>query len=294
MVGSAYLRRLTLTNLALDIVLIDKDKSKLEGEILDLTHSLALENKSIKIRVGDYDEVDDADIIVLTAGITQSTNDRLKDLKEANEIVKDIADNLVKRNFKGIYLVATNPLDVITYLFAYYLDYPYNKVIGTGCMLDTIRLKTLISNELNVSPIDINIYVLGEHGNSQVTIWTNANYALTSLNNYFNEDEKKLLSLKTIKMGSSIVKSKGYTNEGVSFCLIELTLVILKDLKKVYCVSNYNSHYDTYLSTPCLIGKKGIEKNIDIKLSQEEEILLLKSSKIINEAIDTILPKELY
>ena len=293
-VGISYLKKLCLTDMALDISLIDIDEEKLEGEVLDISQSLVYRNSNINLKIGNYSDCDDADIIVIAAGVTQSTNDRMADLEKANEIIVDITNNLRETSFKGIYLVACNPLDVITELVAHYTDHPFNKVIGTGCMLDTARLKSLISKKIKVKPNDINVYVLGEHGNSQFVAWSNANIGLENLNRFLSLDEKEELEYETRYMGGVIVKHKGYTSEGVSTCLLELTLVILNDLKKVYPVSNYNTTYDVYISTPCIIGKNGIEKVINIKLTEEEEKKLEESSKVISEALDKILPKELY
>ena len=293
-VGLAYLKNLCQSDMTLDISLIDIDEEKLEGEILDLEHSLVYRNSNINIKLGNYSGCDNADIVVITAGIPQSTKDRMSDLEKANEIVVDITNKLRETSFSGIILVACNPLDVITELIAHYTDYSYNKVIGTGTMLDTARLKSLISKRINIKPSDINAYVLGEHGNSQFVAWSNANIGLENLSQYLSLDDKEELEDETRHMGGVIVKHKGYTSDGVASCLLELTLCILNDLKKVYPVSNYNTTYDVYISTPCVIGKKGIEKAINIKLTEEEEEKLESSAEVISKALEKILPKELY
>ena len=293
-VGLEYLKKLCMVDISLDISLIDIDEEKLEGEILDLEHSLVYRNSNINIKLGNYSDCDNADIVVITAGIPQSTKDRMSDLEKANEVVVDITNKLRETSFSGIILVACNPLDVITELIAHYTDYSYNKVIGTGTMLDTARLKSLISKKIKVKPSDINAYVLGEHGNSQFVAWSNANIGLENLSQYLSLDDKEELEDETRHMGGTIVKHKGYTSDGVASCLLELTLCILNDLKKVYPVSNYNTTYDVYISTPCVIGKKGIEKAINIKLTEEEEEKLESSAEVISEALEKILPKELY
>ena len=293
-VGLEYLKKLCMVDISLDISLIDIDEEKLEGEMLDLEHSLVYRNSNINIKLGNYSDCDNADIVVITAGIPQSTKDRMSDLEKANGIVVNITNKLRETSFNGIVLVACNPLDVITELIAHYTDYSYNKVIGTGTMLDTARLKSLISKRINIKPSDINAYVLGEHGNSQFVAWSNANIGLENLSQYLSLDDKEELEDETRHMGGVIVKHKGYTSDGVASCLLELTLCILNDLKKVYPVSNYNTTYDVYISTPCVIGKKGIEKAINIKLTEEEEEKLESSAEVISEALEKILPKELY
>ena len=293
-VGLEFLKKICLIDIALDISLIDLDEEKLTGEILDLEHSLVYSNSNINLKLGTYNDCNDADIVVITAGVSQSTNNRLDDLEKANKIIVDITNNLRNTSFNGICLVACNPLDVITELVAHYTDYPYSKVIGTGTMLDTARLKSLISKKIDVKPNDINVYVLGEHGNSEFVAWSNANIGLENLSKFLSLEEKEELEDETRHMGGTIVKHKGYTSDGVASCLLELTLTILNDLKKVYPVSNYNTTYDVYISTPCIIGKDGIEKVINIKLTAEEEEKLEESSEVISNAVDKILPKELY
>ena len=293
-VGLDYLKKICMTDITLDISLIDINEDSLTGEILDLEQSLVYRNSNINIKLGNYNDCDNADIVVITAGIPQSTKDRMSDLEKANEIVLDISNKLRETSFKGVVLVACNPLDVITELIAHYTDYSYNKVIGTGTMLDTARLKSLISKRIKVKPSDINAYVLGEHGNSQFVAWSNANIGLENLSKFLSLDDKEVIEYETRHMGGTITKSKGYTSDGVAVCLLELTLCIFNDLKKVYPVSNYNTTYDVYISTPCVIGKKGIEKAINIKLTEEEEEKLESSAEVISKALEKILPKELY
>lgn len=288
-VGLEYLKKLCMIDITLDISLIDINEDRLTGEILDLEQSLVYRNSNIRIRLGNYKDCDNADIVVITAGVPQAPKDRMSDLEKANEIVVDISNRLRETSFKGIILVASNPMEVITELIAHYTDYPYNKVIGTGTMLDTARLKSLISKRINVKPNDINAYVLGEHGNSQFVAWSNANIGLENLSKFLSLDDKEDLEYETRHMGETITKSKGYTSDGVALCLLEITLCILYDLKKVYPLSNYNTTYDVYLSTPCIIGKNGIEKVINIKLTSEEEKKLESSAVVISEAIDKIL-----
>lgn len=293
-VGLNYLKKLCLCDISLNISLIDIDEERLFGEVLDIEHSLVYRNNNIKLKVGNYDDLDNADIVVISAGIIQSLNNRMDDLEEANKIIVSITKKIRETSFDGIILVACNPVEVITELIANYLDYPYNKVIGTGCMLDTARLKSLISKKVRVKPNDINVYVLGEHGNNQFVAWSNANIGLENLSQFLSIDEKEELEDETRHMGGVIVRNKGYTSDGVASCLLELTLCIINDLKKVYPVSNYNTTYDTYLSVPCIIGKRGIEKVINIKLTGDEEEKLEEASEVITQALDKILPKELY
>ncbi|HIT10906.1 MAG TPA: hypothetical protein IAC24_04850 [Candidatus Onthousia faecigallinarum] len=294
-VGLSYIEKLVLEpNLCAEIVLIDLKKESLEGKILDLEQGLVLKTNSVFLRVGDYEDCNEADIIVLSAGVKQSSKDRLADLEGASRIVEEICKKIEETSFQGIFLVATNPLDVICQLVSTYLDYPREKIIGTGTTLDTARLRSLLSKKLGVRPLDIQVYVLGEHGNSQFVAWSNANIGLQNLSNFIREEEKESLSYQTGKMGVHIVSLQGYTADGVASCLVRLTMAILLDEKAIYPVSHYQNDYDVYFSTPAVIGKNGIEKAIQIKLSIEEKKKMDYSARKIKEAVEQILPPELY
>ena len=294
-VGLSYVEKMAAQpNLNVEIVLIDQEKETLKGEILDLDQGLSLMGSVSSIRIGDYEDCKDASIICLTAGVEQSMHDRLDDLQATNEIVRDIVKQVMEHQFQGIFLVASNPVDVISYLVSYYADYSYQKVIGTGTMLDTARLKTLLSKQLLVKPEDITAFVLGEHGNSQFVAWNNANVGLQNLQMFLSLEEKEAYAKAVKEMGSTIVSYKGHTSHGVAYCLVRLSLAILLDEKCIYPVSCYQDSFDVYLSTPAVIGKDGIERKINMKLTEVEKEKLLCSAKIMKEAIAKILPPELY
>jgi len=294
-VGLSYVDKLCMQiHIQAEIVLIDLAKEKIEGEVLDLEQGLTLLNPSVRLKFGDYTDVEDADIISICAGLPQSVNDRLDDLKGASKIIEDIVSHVMENHFQGIFLVACNPLDVITQLVAHYADYPYQKVIGTGTMLDTARLKSILSKKLEVSSYDITAYVLGEHGNSQFVAWNNANIGLQNLNSFLSMEEKHVIEEEVRHMGATIISKKSHTDHGVASCLVRLTLAILSDELCVYPVSCYHEQYDVYISTPAVIGANGIEKRIDIKLTEEESKKLKDSAEIIKRAVEQILPVELY
>ncbi len=294
-VGFEYIEKLSLEpNLKATIVLIDEKNDKLYGEVLDLEQSLCNKNSYISFKIGSYEDCRDADIICLTAGVKQELKDRLLDTLPINDMIYPIITKVMEYQFKGIFLVASNPLDVATQLVATYSDLPFDRVIGTGTMLDTYRLKTLLSKKLSINSQDISIYVLGEHGSSQFVVWNNANIGLQNINSFIGQEEKEKIENRVREMGNEIVSSKGFTSHGVASCLVKLTKAILYDEKCIFPVSNYQEDYDVYLSTPVVIGKNGIEKKIHIKLTSEEEKKLHHSAAIIKEAIEKVLPDELY
>lgn len=294
-VGLAYLENLIFDkSISGEVVLIDNDEEKLKGEILDIEQGLVLNNSNVDLKIGDYSSLDNADICVLTLGLPQSKKSRLEDLAGASKMVKEVTEKIENTSFNGIILVATNPVDVISQMVAANLAYPYQRVIGTGTMLDTIRLKSLISKKVNVSPDDINVYVLGEHGNSQFVYYNNANISMSSIKNYLSKEERDELASLTKKMGSLIVANKGYTSFGVASCLLELTKTILNDSRKIYPVSHYQADYDLYFSMPAVIGKSGIIKTVPVKLSEEEEKQLVMVTRVLKSAVDEVVPPELY
>ena len=294
-VGLAYLENLIFDkSISGEVVLIDNDEEKLKGEILDIEQRLVLNNSNVNLKIGDYSSLDNADICVLTLGLPQSKKSRLEDLAGASKMVKEVTEKIENTSFNGIILVATNPVDVISQMVAANLAYPYQRVIGTGTMLDTIRLKSLISKKVNVSPDDINVYVLGEHGNSQFVYYNNANISMSSIKNYLSKEERDELASLTKKMGSLIVTNKGYTSFGVARSLLELTKTILNDSRKIYPVSHYQADYDLYFSMPAVIGKSGIIKTVPVKLSEEEEKQLVMVTRVLKSAVDEVVPPELY
>lgn len=294
-VGLSYIDKLTAQpNLQAEIVLIDLNEDKIEGEVLDLKQGLMFVSNHICLRVGDYADCADATIICITAGVAQSVGDRLDDLEKTNAIIHDIIKKVMRYHFDGIFLVASNPLDVMTYLVAYYADYPYQKVIGTGTMLDTARLQTLLSEKLEVKADNIMAYVLGEHGNSQFVAWNNANIGLQNINTLLTIEEKENIAQEVKNMGSKIVALKDHTNHGIAYCLVKLTMAILLDEHCVYPVSNFYEQYDVYISTPAVIGKEGIIRRVAMKLTEEEQEQFINSAQVIRTAIEKILPPELY
>lgn len=294
-VGLAYLENLIFDkSISGEVILIDNNEEKLKGEILDIEQGLVLNNSNVDLKIGDYSSLDNADICVLTLGLPQSKKSRLEDLAGASKMVKEVTEKIENTSFNGIILVATNPVDVISQMVAANLAYPYQRVIGTGTMLDTIRLKSLISKKVNVSTDDINVYVLGEHGNSQFVYYNNANISMSSIKNYLSKEERDELASLTKKMGSLIVTNKGYTSFGVASCLLELTKTILNDSRKIYPVSHYQADYDLYFSMPAVIGKSGIIKTVPVKLSEEEEKQLVMVTRVLKSAVDEVVPPELY
>ena len=173
-----------------ELVMIDINEEKTQGEVMDLNHCLAYSPSKIKIRLGDYSDCKDARIVVIAAGVNQQPGETRMDLiyKNAN-IFKSIIKNVSDNDFKGIYLIATNPLDVMTYLTLKYSGVSPKRVIGTGAVLDTARLRYILSEKLNMCPKDIDAYVIGEHGDSEFIPWSNANVAYKKISELLPQEE---------------------------------------------------------------------------------------------------------
>lgn len=289
-VGMAYAYSLVNQKDYVDeLVLIDINKDKAEGEAMDLNHSVIYAGTSIKVKAGDYKDCKDAKIVVIAAGANQAVGETRMDLINKNsKIFKSIVGEVMKNKFDGIFIVATNPLDVMTYLTLKYSGLPKNKVLGTGTTLDTARLRYMIADKLQVCPKDIQAYVIGEHGDSEFIPWSNANIALTSIKNFLKEDERKQLEEDVRNAAYRIIEKKGATAYGIGVCLTRITNSILEDKKTILTVSSYDEKNKVCVSTPAIVDKDGVRNKIHIPLTDGEAKKLQHSIDVIKKAIDSI------
>ena len=272
-----------------ELVLIDVNTKKVEGEVMDLNHCLAYSPSKINIKLGDYSDCKDAKIVVIAAGANQNPGETRMDLINKNsKIFKGIVENVMNSGFDGIFLVDTNPLDVMTYLTYKYSGLPHNKVLGTGTTLDTARLKYLISEKVGVSPKDIHAYVMGEHGDSEFVPWSNANIALKHINYYLTEEEKMKIEDDVRNSAYEIINRKGATYYGIGMCLVRITNAILGDENVILSVSAYDKEHDIYISTPAIVNNSGVKEKIFVPFNQEETEKIKTSINVIKEAINKI------
>ena len=290
-VGMAYAYALINQKTYVDeLVLIDINKDKTIGEVMDLNHCLPYSPSKIKVSCGEYKDCKDARIVVICAGANQKPGETRMDLIEKNanifkSIIKDIKDS----GFDGIYLVATNPLDVMTYLTLKYSGTSYKKVIGTGAALDTARLRYMLSEKLNMCSKDIDAYVIGEHGDSEFIPWSNANVAFKKISDYLSPKEMEKIEKKVRNSAYEVIKRKGATYYGIGTCMVRITNAILEDKKIILSVSSYDKKYDTCISIPTIVGASGVEDKIDMPMNEEEKEKLLTSINIIKEGINRVL-----
>ena len=289
-VGMSYAFSLLNQNTSVnELVLIDINKERIIGEVADLNHCLAFSPSKIDIRVGDYTDCRDAKLIVIAAGANQNPGETRMDLINKNSaIFKNIVTSVTESGFDGIFLVATNPLDVMTYLTWKYSKFPSNKVLGSGTSLDTSRLRYLIGSKIGVSPKNIHAYVVGEHGDSEFVPWSNANVGLQNIKNFLNEEELEEICDEVKNAAYEIINKKGATYYGIGMCLVRITNAILGDENAIITVSSYDEDNDIYIGIPSILNKDGVKSRIYINLTDDEKNKLQSSVDIIKNAIENI------
>lgn len=272
-----------------ELVLIDINKDKVEGEAMDLNHCLPYVSSRISVRAGDYNECRDARIVVIAAGSNQKEGETRMDLINKNsKIFKSIVSSVMENGFNGIFVVATNPLDVMTYLTLKYSKLPANQVLGSGTTLDTARLRYMISEKIGICPKNIEAYVIGEHGDSEFIPWSNANIALKSIKKFLTEEERNQLEEDVRNSAYEIINRKGATAYGIGVCLTRITNAILEDKNIILSVSSYDKENDICISTPAIVNASGVKEKIYIPLDKEETEKIINSIKVIKDAIKSI------
>lgn len=272
-----------------ELVLVDINKEKVIGEVMDLNHCLAFAPSKILIRSGEYADCSDAKVVVIAAGANQEVGETRMDLINKNSrIFKSIIGEVTKSGFDGIYLIATNPLDVMTYLTYKYSGFDKHRVIGSGTSLDTARLRYLIGNKLDINPKNVHAYVVGEHGDSEFVPWSNANIGLQNIKNFLTEEELDKIYVEVRDSAYEIIKRKGFTNFGIGMCLVRITNAILSNENSIITVSSYDDDNHIYISRPAIINNTGIKDNVWLNLTKEEEDKLQHSIDVIKEAISKV------
>ena len=280
-VGMEYAYALINSNIEFnELILISKNIKSLESKALDLNHALLSLDKKVKIKVGEYSELMDADIVCITAGVPQNIvkKSRDDDLDECNKIFKDIVSNIYNSGFKGVYIIASNPLDVMCRICLKYAKCDPKKIIGTGTLLDTNRLLSILGEKYNKSMFDIHGYVLGEHGSTSFVNWT-------SLSINVPNSEKNEINNKVRRIGLEIVDELGFTAYGISAALLKITKCIDEDKRELLPVSTYLKDYDIFISTPSVIGKDGVYENNKVTFDEVEKLEFEKSVNKIKQKV---------
>ena len=238
----ALLNQRTYVN---ELALIDLNQERVEGEVMDLNHCLAFSPSKMKIKVGTYSDCQDASLIVIAAGVNQKPGEtRLELLKRNASIFQSIITEVMNNNFNGIFLVATNPVDIMTYLTQKYSGLPRKRVIGSGTTLDTARLRFLVGDKLKISPSNIHGYVIGEHGDSEFIPWSDVSVALQPIKDFITEQDMSEIQEEVKTAAYKIINAKGATYYGIGMCLVRITNALLGDENTVMVVSTYDEAND--------------------------------------------------
>lgn len=298
-VGASYAFALINQELVEELVLIDVNEDKAEGEAMDLNHGVPFSDSPIKVWKGDYNDCREADIVCITAGISQSQEEtRLSGVEKNNEIAKSIVDNVMGSKFDGIFVISTNPVDIITYAVWKYSGFPKERVIGTGTLLDTSRYLYELSEYFNIDPSNINGYIIGEHGDSQVAALSSTTIGGRRITDIINADDNYSLShLESIAdrvrdSADAVIGRKGSTYYGIGMGLAKLTKAILRNENTILPVSAYlEGEYDfenVFAGVPAVINRQGLREVVEIDLDDSEKEKLNSSIKIIKNTLDTL------
>lgn len=260
-----------------ELVLIDVLKDKAEGEAMDLCHGLPCSPSHMKIKSGDYSECKDADIVVITAGLSQKPGQTRLELSTANaKIMKDITEQVVASGFNGIFLVASNPVDLMTKVVQEVSKFPTRKVIGSGTALDTARLRFLVGEYLNVSNKNVHAYIMGEHGDSSFVPWDHAYVGCKKVQDILKDAKKDLTDLDKIYVevrdaAYEIIEKKKATYYGIGLGLTKIVKTILNDTNEILTVSAYLNgeygHKDIYIGVPAIINSNGARELLELELN---------------------------
>lgn len=289
-VGMSYAYALLNQNTNVnELVLIDLDKERAIGEAMDLNHGIAFAPGKINIKAGDYSDCKDADIVCIAAGANQNPGETRMDLINKNSVIfKSIVTEVMKNEFDGIFLIATNPLDVMTYLTWKYSNLPHSRIIGSGTSLDTSRLRFMIGEKLNISPKSVHAYIIGEHGDSEFAPFSNATIGLQNIHNFLNDDELNKIYLDVKNAAYEIINKKRATYYGIGMCLVRITNAILNNENSIITVSSYDKENDIFMGIPSIINRNGVRERVYVELNEEETEKLQNCVNIIKDAINTI------
>lgn len=296
-VGSASAFSIMQSGLFSEMVLIDSDRSKAEGEALDISHGVPFA-KPMKIYAGDYDDIKGASLVIITAGANQKEGETRLDLVKKNiAIFKTIVPEIKKRNYDGIILVVANPVDILTTVTLKLSGLDEHKVLGSGTVLDTARLKYELGKHLNVDSRSVHAFIIGEHGDSEIAAWSGVNISGVPLEKFcemrgFCGDHKEAMKKIAEDVKNSayeIINKKRATYYGIAMSVKRICEAIIRDEKSILSVSSkMNGEYginDVSLSMPSIVGKDGVETLVPIQLNEEELKSLQESAKKLKEVL---------
>ena len=293
-VGSASAFCLMQSGLFSELVLLDANRDKAEGEALDVAHAIPFA-RPMKIYAGDYDDIADAAIIIVTAGANQKPGETRLDLVQKNVgIFRSIISEIAKRNFAGILLIVSNPVDILTYTAMKLSGLPEHRVIGSGTVLDTARFKYQLGEHLQVDPRSIHAFIIGEHGDSEIAAWSSANVSgipihdICEMRGFYNHEDAMKEIAETVKNSAyEIIAKKKATYYGIAMSVRRICEALVRNEKSILPVSTMlHGQYgieDVVLSMPAIVGSDGVETTVPIDLSPEEQEKLKESANALAE-----------
>lgn len=299
-VGMSYAYSLLNQGIVEELVLIDLNKEKALGEAMDLSHGVAYAPRHMTIKAGDYSDCQDADLVVITAGVAQKPGETRLDLLQHNKsIMADIVESIMESGFDGIILVASNPVDIMTYVAYKVSGLPHSRIFGSGTSLDTARLRYLLSRYFKVDARSIHAYVIGEHGDSEFVPWSNAFIGIKSILDVINEHpEYSFEDLDQIyenvrDAAYEIIKRKNATYYGIGLSLAHITKVIFNNSNSIVPVSVYLEEpfcgiKDLYIGLPAIINRKGIKETITFPMTHADRERFIRSANILKQEIDSL------
>lgn len=286
-VGAAVAHGLIAQGAFDDYVLIDTNEAKVKADALDFQDAAANLNHHANITVNSYDALADADVIISALGnikLQDNPNaDRFAELPFTSKEVIEVSKKIKEVGFKGILIAITNPVDVVTSLYQHYTGLPKERVIGTGTLLDTARMKRAVGVRFGVDPRSVYGYNLGEHGNSQFTAWSQVRVKGQPISKLTSEKVLEEIGTEAMKGGHTVFYGKKYTSYGIASAAIRLALAVISDAHEELPVTNYYAPLDTYLSYPALVGRSGIIEQLQLTLTEEEEAKLARSAQFIQD-----------
>lgn len=286
-VGAAVAHGLIAQGAFDDYVLIDTNEAKVKADALDFQDAAANLNHHANITVNSYEALADADIIISALGnikLQDNPNaDRFAELPFTSKEVIKVSKKIKEVGFKGILIAITNPVDVVTSLYQHYTGLPKERVIGTGTLLDTARMKRAVGVRFGVDPRSVYGYNLGEHGNSQFTAWSQVRVKGQSISKLTSEEVLEEIATEAMRGGHTVFYGKKYTSYGIASAAIRLALAVISDAHEELPVTNYYAPLDTYLSYPALVGRSGIIEQLQLTLTEEEEAKLARSAQFIQD-----------
>jgi len=295
-VGCSYAYSMINQGVAEELVLIDVNEAKAEGEAMDLNHGMAFAPSPMKVWKGSYEDCSNADLVVITAGLPQKPGETRLDLVEKNtKIFKEIVKSIMASGFDGIFLVATNPVDILTYVTWKESGLPKERVIGSGTTLDSARLRFELGRYFEVDPRNIHAYVIGEHGDTELPVWSHATIGVNQLSEVLagHQNVKKEcldeIFINVRDAAYKIIERKGATYYAIGMSLVRITKAILNNENSILTVSSYlDGKYgqnDLFIGVPAVINRTGVREVIEIELNEKEKEQFQHSANVLKKTM---------